>query len=181
MGLLGSQAQIATIDIAVPAADSAANVDMADVIGNKTDTHDGDSIYSRLDEVYDNLNLERKTYPTLAAGAAVVSANSNWAYGAYSVVVPASTITADFHILNVSIEGCNRDATFQLELYKGAVNDVVTAVRFNITGGFFGNQVYFVGSEEVPANSQVRARLASSNGAAEIATITISIIYYEHA
>jgi len=166
--------------LAVPAQNSAANVTINDVVGNKTDNNLGNSLYGRLDELYDQWQAERQVYPTLAAGATVVSANANWTYGAYAVVVPANAIATNFHIFNLSVEACNRDATFQLEFYKGAADDVVTAVRFNITGGFFGNQVYFLGSEEIDANAQVRARLASSNGAAQIATIQVSIVYIQH-
>lgn len=122
---------------------------------------------------------ERKVYPTLAAGATVVSANANWAYGEYAVVVPASTIDTHFQINGISIESCTDNAIFQLELYKGAADDVVTAVRFAVEGGFFGNQVYIVGSEIIDANLQVRARLASSDGLLNQATITISVIYIE--
>jgi len=168
------------VDTSVSAADSTDNVSWGDVIGSKLDTHGGNSIYSRLEAVYDGVSQARKVYPTLAAGATVVSANADWTYGNYGTVVPASTITNDFHILGISIESCDRDAVFQLELYKGAGDTIVTAVRFAVEGGFFGNQVYIVGSETVDANSQVRARLASSNGTAEIATITISVIYWEH-
>jgi len=164
----------------VPPADSALNLQWGDVIGNKTDTHDGNSIYARLDEVYDYLNVERKVYPTLAAGATVVSAAADWTFGAYAVVVPVSTITNDYHIINVSIESMDQNAVFQLELYKGAGDDLVTAVRFAVIGGFWGNSVYDVGAEEVEANAQVRARLASSDGLANQATATISICYYEH-
>lgn len=176
----GTWALVHAASMPVPTADSTANANMADVIGNKTDTHEGNSIYSRLDEVYDNLNNERLCYPSLANGVSVVSANADWTYGNYATVVPVSTITNDFHIIAVSIEACDRDAVFQLELYKGAADDVVQAVRFAVNGGFFGNQIYVLGSEEVEANSQIRARLASSNGAAQIATIAISIVYYEH-
>jgi hypothetical protein len=122
---------------------------------------------------------ERKVYPTLAAGATVVSAAADWTYGAYAVVVPASTITSNYQISAVSIESCDKNATFELALYKGAADDIVTAVRFNVSGGFFGNQVYIVGSEIVDANAQVRARLASSDGLANQATITISVVYIE--
>lgn len=170
--------QQATFD--VPAADSAVNADWGDVIGSKLDTHDGNSLYSRLDEVYDNFQLERKVYPSLAAGVTVVSAAADWTYGAYATVIPINTITADFHVFSVSVEACDKNATFQLELYKGAGDDIITAVRFNITGGFFGNQVYHLGSEEVESNLQVRARLASSDGAANQATIQISVVYWEH-
>lgn len=170
--------QIGTFD--VPAADSADNTNWGDVIGSKTDTYAGDSVYSRVAEIYDGVVQPRLVYPTLANGVAVVSANLDWVYGAYATIVPASTITDDFHILAVSIEACDRDATFQLELYSGAADDIVTAVRFNVTGGFFGNQVYVIGSKHTVADSRIRARLASSNGLAQIATIALSIIYYIH-
>jgi len=134
-----------------------------------------------LSEAYYNLQNERLVYPTLAAGATVVSANTDWTYGVYATVVPASTITSAFHVLAVSIESCDQNATLQLELYKGAADDIIQAIRFNVTGGFFGNQVYVIGSKEVDANARVRARLASSNGTAAIATITMSIVYYTHA
>lgn len=167
------------VDLSVSGADSAANVTILDVIGNKTDTHAGNSIKAHVDELYDQFQLERKTYPSLAAGVTVISSATPWAYGSYAVIVPASTITRDYHILSVSIETCNVAAgVFQLELYKGAGDDIITAKRFSMVGGFWGNMVYDVGSEEVAANSQVRARLASSVGAA---TITISISYFEHA
>ena len=180
MGLLGSQAQVAPADLTVPAADSAANTDIADVIGNKTDTYDGNSLYSYIDSVHDSIASKRQVRPTLTAGATVVSATGDWTYGNYAVVVPASTITTDFHIHGVAIESCNKNAVFQLELYKGTGDDVVAAVRFAVIGGFFGNQVYVIGSEHIEANSQIRARVASSDGAANPVTMTISIVYWEH-
>jgi len=167
-------------DLTVPAQNSAANITIRDIIGNKTDNNLGTSLYARVDELYDHWQAERRVYPTLAVGATIISANADWTYGAYGTVVPANTITSNFHIFNISVEACNRDATFQLEFYKGAADDVISAIRFNITGGFFGNQVYFLGSEEIDANAQVRARIASSNGTAQIATVQVSIVYIEH-
>jgi hypothetical protein len=164
----------------VPVANSDSNSDWGDVIGSKEDTHEGDSLYSRVDEIFDSQVSERKVYPTLAAGATLVSANANWVFGAYATVVPANVITSDFHVLGLSIESCDRDAVFEMALYQGAGDDIITSVRFAIQGGFFGNQVYIVGSEHIAANSQVRGRLASSNGLAQIATITMSVIYHEH-
>ena len=122
---------------------------------------------------------ERKVYPNLAAGVDVVSANADWTYGAYATVVPANTINNDFHIVAVVIEACDRDAVFQLELYKGVTDKIVTAVRFTVDQGFYGNMVYVLGSGEIDADSQVEARVASNNGAAEQATVTISVVYYE--
>ena len=179
--MIGSQAQVSPADLLVPTADSAVNLTLRDVIGNKTDTYDGNSLYGTLQAISDSIENERRVYPTLANGATVISANTDWIQGAYATVIPASTIATDIHIIGVSIEACNRDAVFELELYKGDGDDVITAVRFAIEGGFFGNQNYYFGSEHIDANERIRARLASSNGTAQIATIEISVSYWPHA
>ena len=57
-----------------------------------------------LEEAYYELQNERHVYPTLAAGASIASANTNWVYGNYAVVVPANTIATPFHVVAVSIE-----------------------------------------------------------------------------
>lgn len=120
---------------------------------------------------------ESLVYPTLAAGATVVSAATDWTYGAYAVVVPASTITSDYYVHNVSIESCDKNAVFELALYKGAGDDLIATIRFALVGGFWGNSVYVVTAETVEANAQIRARFASSDGQANQATATISICY----
>jgi hypothetical protein len=167
-------------ELSTPSQNSAANASVADVIGSKTDNHLGDSLYARVDELYDQFQEERLVYPTLAAGATVVSANTDWVYGAYAQIIPASTIVSPFHVMIVSIESCDRDAVLQLQLYQGAADTIISTVRFAVNGGFFGNQLYDIKSGEVPANARVRARLASSDGTANIATITISVVYFRH-
>ena len=127
--------------------------------------------------LYHHVLTESRVYPTLAAGATVVSAAANWTYGAYAVIIPAATITSRFHIHHFVIESCNQNDVFQLQIYKGAADDVVSTIRFALAGGFWGNMVYVVSSELCDANSQVRARLACSNGLAAQATITMSITY----
>lgn len=131
----------------------------------------------RLATLYNHISNETHVYPTLAAGTTVVSAAANWTYGAYAIIVPAVTITSRFHIHAIVVETCNQNDVFELQIYKGAADDVIATVRFSITGGFFGNSVYPITSEEIGANQQVRARLAASNGAAAQATITVSIVY----
>jgi len=177
---LTQQAQTQLDTFNVPVADSANNVNWGDVIGSKLDTHDGHSIYSNVDAILDSIASERQVYPSLAAGATVVSAGANWTYGAYATVVPATTIANDFHILGLSIESCDKNDVFQLELYKGGADDIVAAVRFAVSGGFFGNQVYIIGSEHIEAEAQIRARLACSAGGAGAGTITMSVVYWEH-
>lgn len=138
------------------------------------------SLADLLSEVDVHFHTESQVYPSLAAGATVVSANADWTYGAYATVVPASTISGAFHVHNVAIESCDQNAVFQLALYKGAGDDLIGTVRFASVGGFWGNAVYDVTCEEVEADAQIRARLASSDGAANQATVTISVCYHEH-
>lgn len=166
------------INVDVPDQNSADNAFWGDVIGNKIDTRVGNSLYALLIKAAEFVDSPRLVYPTLANGIDVVSANADWTYGAYATIVPASTIVSDFHIVGVVIEDCDQDAVFELQLYSGAGDDIVTSIRFAVQGGFFGNQVYAIGSADIVADSRIRARLASSNGLAAVATATISIWYY---
>lgn len=176
---LTDQAIAQLADLTVPAQNSAANATMRDVIGNKTDNSLGNSIYSVVNCLRHHFFTESKVYPTLAVGATVVSAAANWAYGAYATIVPAATITVNFHVHDIAIETCDKNAVFQLELYKGAADDVIAGVRFAVIGGFWGNSLYALSSERVAANERVRIRLASSDGALNQATMTLSIGYCE--
>jgi len=144
-----------------------------DSTGESVDNSLGDLTQSLYNANY----TEGRVYPTLAAGATVVSANANWTLGALATVVPASQITVAYHVSSVIIETCDRNAVFELALYHGAGSALVSTVRFAVTGGFFGNSVYLVPSIKIPANDRIQAALASSDGANFVATITISIVY----
>ena len=128
---------------------------------------------------YRSIIAESRVYPTLAVGATVASAGADWTYGNYAQIVPATTIRTAFDIVLVSIESCDQNAVLELQLYKGAADDVVATVRFAVAGGFFGNQLYVITGARVDADERIRARLASSNGLAAVATITMSISYYQ--
>jgi len=132
---------------------------------------------NRLATVFDHIVASGLVYPTMAAGATVVSANVDWTMGNYATIVPINTITSRFHVHSISIETCNRNAVFELELYHGATRLLVAGIRFAVAGGFFGNALYPISSILIPANEIIEARIASSNGTAEIATVTMSICY----
>lgn len=125
-----------------------------------------------------HIDARGRAYPTLVAGATIVSANADWTLGTVAEVIPASAITSAYHIHAVSIESCNRDAVFELAIYQGAGDTEISRVRFAISGGFFGNIQIPITCEEIEANARIRAALASSNGTAQIATITMSVIYH---
>lgn len=129
--------------------------------------------------LYDQNTTETLVYPDLANGASVISANTDWGLGALATVVAASTITSAFQVLGVCIESCDKNAVFQLELYQGDGDTQFATVRFSVVGGVLGNQTHTFTSEPIAANARIRAALASSDGLANQATITISIRYQE--
>jgi len=145
----------------------------------------GDMVTGSLADIINDISLHSQArglvYPTLAAGATVVSSNTDWVLGALATVVPASTIGVDFHPHDISVESCDRDAVFELVLYYGGGDTEFCRKRFAISGGFFGNVQIPLTSLKIPADSRIRAALASSNGTAQVATITMSITYAEEA
>ena len=125
-----------------------------------------------------NANYNRgRVYPTLAAGVSVASANADWTLGTVTEVVPANTITTAYHVSLVSIEACDENAVYELAVYYGASDTLMCTIRFAVSGGFFGNQLYLLPSVKIPANSRLRMALASSNGAGAVGTIAVSVVY----
>jgi hypothetical protein len=135
------------------------------------------SLGDLVQSLYNANYTQGRVYPTLAAGATIVSANADWTLGALATIIPASTVAVPFHISSVVIETCNQNAIFELAIYQGAGDTLVSTIRFAVTGGFFGNTVYLIPSVKLAANVRIRAALASSDGAANQATITASLVY----
>ena len=131
----------------------------------------------RVRDLYNANYTQGRVYPTLAAGVTIASANADWTLGTVTEVIPVNTVTSAYHVSLVSIESCDEDAVFELALYYGASNTLMSTVRFAVSGGFFGNQLYLVPSVKVPANSKLSMALASSNGTAAVGTITVSVVY----
>ena len=92
--------------------------------------------------------------------------------------MPINTVAFDFRVQFVQLEACNKDGVFQLELSYGAADTVFNTVRYAQAGGFFGNvSLFLMSSPLIPANSRIRARLASSDGLANQCTQRLSIAY----
>jgi len=137
------------------------------------------SLADRVTLVGDYFSERGRVYPTMAAGATVISANADWTLGAVAQIVPASAITVDYFLHAMIIETCNQNAVFELVLYQGAGDTEISRIRFAVAGGFFGNAYYTMNGPVVPANARLRAALASSDGLANQATITMSVAYHE--
>ncbi len=158
----------------VPSPDSVANAQMRDVLGIKTDTHDGNSAYALLHKLDEHIHTVQLVYPTLADGVALATEAGDWALGTITEIVPANAITSDFDIHEIVVEAANTaDKTYELHLFSGAGDTLIGKVRF--AAGAVRGGVPNV-NEQMPiiaANSRIRGRLAIQDGGSKTATISV--------
>lgn len=159
--------------VTVPSQDSADNNIWGDVIGNKTDTHSGDSIYALTKILNEHVHKPSKVYPTLASGVQITCGTPAWTLGAFATIVPASTIASDFDVHHISIENISANAVYELVLYYGATDIEAGRVRFTKNANL--DSVFNIPMQTIviPADSQIRAKLASDSGNADNADISI--------
>jgi hypothetical protein len=164
----------------VPAQNSADNLTASDVIGNKTDTHVGNSLYSHAETIDDHVHSASKVYPTLADGVTVTAttAGTTWTLGALVEIVPASTITVDFDIHHVSIEALSANSVYELVLYAGAGDTEIGRVRFTKNAVMDGTMNIPMQTPIIAANSRIRAAIATTNDNGE--TADISLFYHTY-
>jgi len=160
----------------VPAVDSANNAKASDVIGNKSDTHDGDSLYAKVETLGDHIHSVSKVYPTLAGGVQL-TAGAAWTLGALVEIVPASTITGDFDIHAIDIEDISANDVYELVIYYGAGDTEAGRVRFVQSAAQSATLNTAIQTPILPANSRIRAAVACSTGGY---TVDISIRYHTY-
>lgn len=166
----------------VPGVDSADNNSPADVIGNKNDGHDGDSIKADTHTIVEHIHSKSRVYPTLAAGVTITADGSAWVLGVFAEIAPLSSIADDFDIHYVSIEDISANGVYELVLYfdaDGVGGDEVEIGRVRFTKSAVQSATLNVPMTTpiIPANYQIKAKLASSNGGS---TATISIFYHTY-
>lgn len=163
-----------TIDPYVPEINSTDNVDLVDVIGNKNDTHDGDSVRAMLHKLDEHAHKSSKVWPTLANGV-VVTAGAAWVLGAFAEIAAVNDIDTDFDIHHVSIEALSANEVYEIVLY--AVTTEIARVRITKNANLDGTMNVPVQCPVQPANTQIQAKLATEGGSD---TATISLFYHEY-
>lgn len=157
----------------LPEVDSAGNIDIADVIGNKGDTHSGDSGYSLLHKVNEHLHSIPFSYPTLADGVTITGHANAWVLGAFIEIIPVNTITDDFDIHWISISNISANDTFELYLYNGTTLIEMCPEFSRVTG--VGTIIAFASLMPMqPANSQIQAKLASKAGGSRTVDVKLN-------
>lgn len=164
----------------LPDIDSAANLTMRDVIGDKLDDVAGNSLYALIKTLNEHFHSASKVYPTLANGVVVTGAAGAWALGNFVVIVPTNAIQSVFDIHHINVATFNANDTFELVLYAGANGAEVEIGRCRFT------RLSNVGaSPHIPmmtpliaANTQIKAKIASQAGTSNTATISIQYHTY---
>ena len=161
----------------VPAVDSAANSTIRDVVGNKSDTHDGTSIAARLHTLDDHAHGKSEVYPTMADGVVVTATANVWTdLGAFAVIAPTNAITVDFDIHFVSVENISANGVYEIVLYAGADAAEVEIGRKRFSQNAVQDSIVNVPFQTpmIAANTQIKAKLASDNAVANTVTISLS-------
>lgn len=165
---------------AVPDQDSTDNVTTTDVVGNKTDTHDGDSLAAGLHTLKEHIHKPSKVYPTLADGVTLTATSGagTWTPGTITQIVPASTITDDFDIHFVIIEDISANGVFELIMYAGDPDVEVGRTRFVRSSNFVETLAIPVQTPIIAANSRIRGQIATNDDAGQTATLSVEYHLY---
>ena len=137
------------------------------------------SPYSRIHYISEHQHSVAECYPTLADGVVLTCGiAAPWTLGALVEVIPASTITDTFDVHYIGVESLSANAVYEIFLYCGASDDLCGHVRVTKNAVQDGTRNVAFMSPLIPANSRIRAAVASDTGAAN--TATISLFYHAY-
>ena len=164
-----------TPNIRVATVDDTGNDFISDVIGNRNDAPTTDSLAGRIHSIEEHNHSAARVYPSLAGGVNIIDGGAAWTYGAYVQVVPAATIQDPFDIHWLIFESISANDIYQIEVvygagdtYAGEKKFVRTAVQEQTGDVPFMTVI-------IPANSRIRARIASAGGGNNV---DLSIAYH---
>ena len=163
----------------VAAADGSANANIADVIGNRTDSHSTRTLYGRVKTANEHVHGPAKVIPTGAAGATLICGDSNaWDLGSFVVLAATNAITKDFDIHFINFENLSANATYELVIYSGAdASEVeigrIRAVRTDKKDTAVGTPFMCALQD---ANTQIKGKVMSSTGATD--SVVVSLFYH---
>ncbi len=157
--------------------DGAGTEFVKDVVGARTDDHDTTTLAGRVHRQDDHTHKPANVYPTLAP-AVTVTAGTGAAFtlGAFVEIVPASTITEDFDVHFVNAEQMSANVTYELVLYN--VSTEIARMRITRDATQLKSDGVPLTMAVQPANSQIRAKVASSVDNAD--TINITLAYHTY-
>ena len=159
-----------------PTVDSADNNLTSEVIGNKNDTHDGHSITAVLHILDEHFHKASQVYPTLASGATITGGDAAWALGSFYEVVPVGSITSDFDLHYIDIEGTSVADTYEIVLYAATTEISRARITFIDVANSQTLPSIPIQCAILPANTQIQAKVASKTGGND--TIQFALHYH---
>ena len=167
----------ATADMTTVSQDSTANSTINDVIGNKTDTHNGDSLYAHAHTIEEHAHKAANVFPTLANGETVVGDLDAWVLGSFKEIVPANGISEDFDIHYITVEAVTVSDVYEIVLYAGTTEIGRVRIAFiDVANSSTLPSIPFQCGIQ-PANTQIQAKSANKTGASA-GQITVSLHYH---
>ena len=161
----------------VPSQDSADNAQMRDVIGNKTDTHDGDSLRAVAHIICEHFHSAVFIKPNLAGSVTLTSDAGAWAAmnATKTEIIPVGEITSIFDLHFMDISDISANGGYQIELYKGGIGAEISIGNFGTGRNAVQSQegARSIITEMLPANTRISAALSSSNAGANTLTIKL--------
>ena len=159
----------------VPGVDNGNNVLMRDVVGNKSDANASNTLYAKINDLWEGMHHSQLVYPTLAAPVTVTAAGGAWTLGNFAEIVPANTITTDFHIHHLCICEASVNGGYEAVLYAAEVEiGRVTFTRTDKKDDVEGLPIMVPHSL---ANAQIQAKVACSVAGA---TVKLKLWYHSH-
>jgi len=152
-------AYVPILSTAPPAADSAANATVVDVIGSKLDTHDGTSLYAATRLADEHIHSVQMCHPT-AADPIVLTADgvgAGWTDGAWVELAAVGVITEDFDIHGIYVSAPDTNGNYEIDIAAGTT--VIGTVPFTRTGPFTGSLELIFQTPIQPAGTQIQARV----------------------
>ena len=146
---------------------------------NKYQIRDSDSVDAKLDALLAYRQSPLCCYPALANGITIVGGTAAWELGAITQLVPANTLTLPICLHDVLIEYASTSDIYELVLYYIWVGHTIEIGRVKTNRERYNgtsSQIAISGMQ-IPANSRINARLASSTGGND--TLRISLSYHE--
>lgn len=163
------------ISLDVSGANSTGNATIKDVIGNKTDTYAGDSLYSYIDMFYNHFHAAQFVYPKKADAVLVAGGSTAWGLGNFVEIVPANAITNQYDVHWVSYSEASVTDEYYFEFYKGSTGQEVLifedcTVRDTAVSGSEDSRVQHI---PLPANTRLSVKMASKSGGGDSIRIKI--------
>ena len=166
--------------LSTPASNSTANSTVSNVVGSKTDTHLGDSLYAKVHTLDEHAHSGCKVIPTGAPGVTLTANATAWTLGSFGTVVATNAIASVFDIHFINIEAMSDNATYEIVLYAGAdaSEAEIGRVRVTRTTNHVKKDGVVFQCPLQPANTQIKGKVMSSSSSAD--TATISLYYHTY-